>query len=110
VVQDVLAPGGRHHAVVFLRDCGATTDVSTQVSVLPAGRAVSGGGNVFVTDTDHGRAPRVLDGGTAVTVRWLSPQQLEIGYDLRARTFRTEHQVGDITVAYRADSTVAVVP
>ena len=109
-MQDLLAPDGRQHAVVFVRDCGATTDFSTQVSVLPAGRAVSGGGNAFVADADHGRAPRARDGGPAVTVRWVSPQQGEIGYDGRARTFKTEHQLGKTTIAYRVDSTAAIVP
>jgi hypothetical protein len=36
VLQDLPSPEGRRHAVVFTRDCGATTAFSTQVSVLPS--------------------------------------------------------------------------
>ena len=77
VIEDLPSPDGRYHAVVFV-DCGATTDFSTQVSVLPAGEAASDGGNVFIVDADHGRAPRAAHGGPAVTTRWVGNDQLEI--------------------------------
>src|SRR6266508_912458 len=54
VTSDVISPSGKHHAVVFQRDCGATTGFSVQVSVLPAGKRLENqGGNAFVADDGH---------------------------------------------------------
>ena len=104
VIDDLPSPDGRQHVVTFVRDCGATTDFSTQVSVLPANEAVSGGGNVFIADADQGRAPRGAHGGPAITARWVGNDQLEIRYDQRARVFKQEAQRGAISIAYRADT------
>ena len=100
VLRDLAAPDGRRHAVVFARDCGATTDFSTHVSVLPAGRAASGGGNVFVADADHGRAPAGPGGGPDVVVRWLDSHTLEVHYDHRARVFTRSARHDDIDVRF----------
>ena len=110
VIEDLPSPDGRQHAVVFVRDCGATTDFSTQVSVLPAGEAVSDGGNVFIVDADHGRAPRAADGGPAVTTRWVGNEQLEIRYDPRVRVFRQDRARGAMRIAYREDSVGGALP
>ena len=69
VLTDVASPDVHNHAVVFERDCGATTGFSTQVSILPAGRAISDGGNVLIVDDDHGRAPNGPGGGPSVEGR-----------------------------------------
>lgn len=105
VLRDLVAPDGRRHAVVFARDCGATTDFSTHVSVLPAGRAASGRGNVFVADADHGRAPAGPGGGPDVMVRWLDSHTLEVRYDRRARVFTRSARHDDIDVRFVSDST-----
>ena len=110
VIEDVPSPNGRQHVVVFVRDCGATTDFSTQVSVLPAGEAVSDGGNVFIVDADRGRAPRAAHGGPAVTTGWVSNDQLEIRYDQRVRVFRQERARGAMRISYREDSVGGALP
>ena len=101
----VASPDGTHRAVVFQRDCGATTGFSTQISVLAAGAALpDSSGNVFSADTDHGRAPAGPGGGPRVSVRWITNDTLEIRYDARARVFTQAHQSGT-TVRFIADST-----
>ena len=35
------APGGKAPAVIFERDCGATTSFSTQISIVPSGAVFS---------------------------------------------------------------------
>ena len=44
------APDGRHSAVMFQRDCGATTGFSTQISILSPVQQATGSGNVFRAD------------------------------------------------------------
>ena len=106
VLGDVASPDGRRHAVVFERDCGATTGFSTQVSVLPRGREARGGGNVFVADDDRGAAPSGPGGGPAVRVRWLDRRTLEVRYHPSARVFKSEARHDDTDVRFVRDSTV----
>src|SRR5688572_11020252 len=69
VLAELPAPDNRNRAVVFQRDCGATTGFSTQVSVLRGSRRLPNeGGNVFVADSDHGQAPAGPGSGPAVEV------------------------------------------
>jgi hypothetical protein len=101
------SPDGRWHAVVFQRDCGATTGVSTQVSVLPAGDSLRNeGGNAFTSDDDHGAAPAVAGGGPTVSTRWIAPDTLEVRFHPRSRVFTREEKVGAVAIRYVTDSTV----
>ena len=99
-VSTAAAPASDLKAVLFQRDCGATTGFSSQVSVTGADEAPAGGGNVFVADTDHGVAEAASWGGPWVEARWLSPQQLLIRYDAKARVFTQNASVSGVTVAY----------
>src|SRR5713226_3366552 len=86
VGQVIPSPDGKLKAVVFERDCGATTGFSTQVSILPAGdKLLNDRGNLFVAD-DHGTAP-------SVGLAWTAKRQLLLRYDHRARVFKTENRV-----------------
>lgn len=100
VLAEVPSPDGVHRAVVFQRDCGATTGFSTQVSVLETTERLKGSGNVFIADTDHGRAPAGPGGGPAIEVRWLAPDTLRVHYDARARVFARKQMAGGVVVAY----------
>ncbi len=80
---------GKLEAVLFQRDCGATTPFTSQVSVVPAGAALGDEpGNVFTSDTNHGAAPSASWGGPPVTLRWLGPRHLLLTYHPRARIGR----------------------
>src|SRR5919106_3054135 len=71
VLAEIPAPDLRVRAVVFQRTCGATTASSTQVSLLAASRPLpDDGGNVFIADTDHSRAPAGPGGEPVVQVHW----------------------------------------
>src|SRR5438093_11939630 len=87
VLQDVPSPDGRRHLVVFARDCGATTDFSTQVSILTRVRDATGGGNVFIADTDHGKVPSAGGGGPAVIGEWIDAQTGRIRYQAGSRIY-----------------------
>jgi len=100
-LAEVPSPSGTRKAVVFQRDCGATTGFSTQVSVLPAGAKLrDDGGNVFVADTDHGAAPSGPGGGPVVEAVWVAEDRLVIRHHRLARVFRSEARAGNVVVAY----------
>ena len=104
ILSDLPAPDGRHRVVTFDRNCGATTSISTQVSVLAPGEPLEGSGNVFTIDGAFGPGRLTPRQGQALEVRWVDPQTIEIRYDARARTGAKVPQLEEITVRYRADS------
>jgi hypothetical protein len=90
VLNETPAPGDRNRAIVFERDCGATTDFSTQVSILGKNQAARNeGGNVFVAGSK-----------LSVSVRWTSPDHLVITYPAQAKVFLRQTKLGGVTVSY----------
>ncbi len=96
ILSETTAQGSHKRAVVFERDCGATTDFSTQLSILEANEhAPVGGGNVFVADSDHGAVTNL-----SVSVQWVSPYHLVVSFPARARVFLQEAHLGGVSISY----------
>jgi hypothetical protein len=90
VLRAVPSPDGNVKAVVFERNCGATTGFSEQVSLLASGaRLPNRGGDTFVADGDHGAAP----GGPQVQAVWTDDGHLLIKHHPRARIFHAKKRV-----------------
>ena len=71
-VSRLASPDGRLEAVIFERSCGATTDFTTQISIVRKGDAIANdAGNTFIADSNHGAAPRANWGGPPADVKWL---------------------------------------
>src|SRR6266542_2268090 len=88
LVRRVPSPDGRWEAVLFERDCGATTDFATHVSVLRTGAKLPNKqGNQFIADSDHGQAPHVDGNVINVSSQWAGPDSLVVRYDRKARFF-----------------------
>lgn len=101
LLNEVMSPDGYWKAVVFERNCGATTGFVTHVSIIQAsGDLPGGGGNVFVADTDHDRAPAGSGGGPEIRVAWSSPSVLHVGHHPLVRIFRAESIFQGIHVEY----------
>lgn len=99
-VAEVRSPDGRRAAVLFQRDCGATTGFSTQISIVAAGQVPRAAGNVFVSDGDHGAAAAAPWGGPWAEASWLEDGRLLVRYDARARTFTRESKVDGVDIVY----------
>ena len=95
------APDGQHSAVMFQRDCGASTSFSTQISVLAQGEQPNEGGNIFIADDDHGVAATGEWGGPWADVRWLAHDHLLIRYANKSRLFKQERQGSDVKIGYQ---------
>lgn len=95
------APDELHSAVMFQRDCGATTGFSTQVSVVAQGEQPPGSGNTFRADDDHGAAAAGKWGGPWAETRWLAPDHLLIRYAAKSRLFEQEDKVAGIRISYQ---------
>ncbi|HEY5804238.1 MAG TPA: hypothetical protein VIT90_11145 [Lysobacter sp.] len=102
VLAELPSPDGKNKALVFQRDCGATTGYSTQVSVLRSEQALGGdSGNVFVGDTNHGAAPSDPGGGPSLQVHWVGPEALVVSHHPAVRVFAAEPESGSVRITYR---------
>ena len=105
LLKEVRSPDGKLKAAVFQRDCGATTGFSTQISILPADeKLLDKSGNIFVADTDHGKAPSGAGSGPKVEVRWVNENELLIRHDSRARVFHSEQSLNNVRILYEQAS------
>jgi hypothetical protein len=101
VTAEHKSPNGRSKAVVFQRDCGATTDFSTQVSIIDSTKGMPNwAGNAFRADSDHGIIPVDEKGVIQVRLTWESPRTLVITYPRGARIFLKETYVRGIAIRY----------
>lgn len=101
LVKRVESPDGKHVAVLFQRDCGATTGLSTQVSILASDEYTSGKGNAFIADDNHGAATVGAWGGSWADIRWIAPKHLLIYFAASSRIFEQNGQVSGVEVSYR---------
>lgn len=99
VVERVEAPDGAHRAVLFQRDCGATTGFSTQLSVLRAGEEPTESGNAFIADDGNGPVRAGSWGGPWAEARWLSPRHLLVRYAAGARLFAPANEVAGVRIS-----------
>ena len=100
IVRRTPSPNGRREVVLFQRNCGATTDFATNLSVVRTGSDIGARGNLFIADSYDGRA--ALDTGFVIrlSVQWLSNDSVLVRYDPRAQVFLHKHRVRGISIAY----------
>jgi hypothetical protein len=87
IQSEVVSPDGKMKAVIFERDCGATTSATTQISILGAHDGLPNEvGNAFVLDDE----PKFLK----LKAVWTSPRKLEFFYHPRSgKIFKLEHHI-----------------
>lgn len=76
IVQKVPSPNGEKVAYIFTRDCGATTSLSPQLSILNKDENFPNkSGNTFRSYKEF-------------SIRWLSNMKLQVIYEKRLRNLR----------------------
>jgi hypothetical protein len=100
VVTRIPSPDRRREAVVFARDCGATTAVSTHLSILKNGAQPSGAASTFVADSNHGAAPSDSHDVLDLRVSWKSPTEIQVTYPSGARLFLKKSNTDGIGISY----------
>lgn len=102
VVAEIRSPDGKHKAIEFERGCGATTDFSTQVSVIESERQLGSddAGNAFTADSNHGSVPVHAAGVMRLNIEWLNSNTLQIEYPAGARVFSRNNHVRDVVIQY----------
>ena len=96
IFKEVSSPDFEFKAVIFQRDCGATTGFSTQVSVIPITETLPNeGGNVLIIDGHPS--------DTQLEISWLSNSELKISKNINGTEYKAEKNIGlsrKITVSY----------
>lgn len=100
VITRVASPDGKREAVMFQRDCGATSGYSTQISILDVGQAPAGGGNTFRADDNHGAANVGDWGGSWADIKWLASDRLLVRHADKSRIFEQDSSVAGVSVSY----------
>ena len=89
-LRESISPNGALKTVLFVRDCGATTSYSTQVSILPVSDHLPNeAGNVFI-----------LGDKSAVVVRWIDDRHINISSDGAATIFKRLTNFNGIMVTF----------
>jgi hypothetical protein len=102
VITRLASPDGKREAVMFQRDCGATTGYSTQISIVNVGQAPAGGGNTFRADDDHGAASLGDWGGSWAEMKWLASDRLLVRHADKSRIFEQDDKVAGVSVSYES--------
>lgn len=106
VAEEISSPDGAYTAMLMVRNGGATTDYSTQISVVHArgflSRFLATGrpGNLFIADGDHGAVPVNGRGLMDVELKWESPSDLLIYYPPNARVYKKTSKLRSVAVKY----------
>jgi hypothetical protein len=86
VFKEVYSPNQELKAVIFQRDCGATTGFSTQVSLLAKAEALPNeSGNILIIEGHPN--------DTLLEVIWLSDGELKIPQNLNGSEFKAEKSI-----------------
>lgn len=99
LVSESPSPDQRLRAVIFVRDCGASTGFVSHVAILEAGEQLGRSTDlVFSADTDHGRAPAGPGGGPEIRARWAGANQLVLTHSGDARVIRSKATRGALHI------------
>jgi len=102
------SPNHRYKAIVFVRNCGATTTFGTHVSIVEQNEKLSDDdvGNILAIDAAccadprSRTVPRNSVGGPVATARWNGPDTLAVTYAGGIRIFRQTLVYRTIRVVY----------
>lgn len=100
IVRRIPSPDRERQAVVFRRECGARSGVTTHVSVIPPYSVSQDPGNVLILDSSNEELQVGGRKGPAVDARWTGPRDLELRYSSAARAFKIDSVVDGVHVMF----------
>ncbi|WP_306298492.1 hypothetical protein, partial [Bacillus sp. EAC] len=89
IIQKVPSPSHEKDAYIFIRNCGATTAESYQLSILNKDDKLPNvSGNTFVSDNKF-------------KIDWLNERGLRVNYDENSETYKKDESVNGIKIKYK---------
>jgi hypothetical protein len=108
IAEEVASPDGAWLEMLMVRNLGATTDYSAQISLVPARRPLSRflatgrPGNLFIADGNDGAVLVNGQGLMDVELRWESPSDLLIYFPSNSRVYKQQSKVQSVAIKYVA--------
>jgi hypothetical protein len=101
MVSEYLSPDGRMKAVVFIRSCGATTPIVTEMSIVPAHAGIPRGWANALTVSDDPEHP-IERSTEAIEVRlkWNSSDHLSVLFPRAANIGKRAMSVDGVAIEY----------
>lgn len=105
IISEIVSPSKDLKAVIFVRDCGATTGFVTHLSIIKSDeKTLDGVGNTFIADTDHGRAPESAAGGPAIEISCTNQTHMVVTHHQSVRIFSSQNEIHGIHIKYATTS------
>jgi hypothetical protein len=111
IISEIPSPNNKLKAVIFIRNCGATTRFTDHVVIIKRERSLSEKTqfldltglprSFFVADTNHGKAPAWLGGGPEVRLRWISDTRIMIQYHKFDRVYFADPLSAGVDIEYQ---------
>ena len=100
IIKEIASPDKDYSAIMFVRDCGATTGYSTQVSIVEYGDKLENTiGNILVM-SDKPSGAIFENGGAMVEIAWNANNELNISYDKACEVFKNKSHLDGIKINY----------
>jgi len=88
IKQKIPSPNGENVAYIFDRNCGATTGLSPQLSILNKDEKFKNeSGNTFRSDKEF-------------SIKWLNDKNLNVIYNKSSETYKMDKKVNGIKIHY----------
>lgn len=103
ILESLNSPNGTKKVVVFVRNCGATTDWSTQASIIGIDDALSSNdtGNAMIIDPDYGKAkPLAIKGWAIIKAKWENPNLLNLHHSKDAAVYFQDEKIGNVEIKF----------
>lgn len=103
-VEELVSPDHEMKAVIYCRDCGATTSFSTHVEIIPRSKTFfSSNGHIFAADASRVKAQRFSCGGPKVEALWKDNDTLIIRYDRNSKIHKSLDEFKNVNIIYVAN-------
>ena len=94
VTYQMLSPNRKSKAIIFKRDCGSGSGISTQVSILPSSSPLpERKGNLFIVDGQPA--------SNSLHIKWNGSEKLVIVYNGRLKILKAKGEMHGVVAEYR---------
>jgi hypothetical protein len=79
LIKEIPSPDHYYKVVIFERSGGATTNITTHVSIISNDDVLANdAGNIFISDRHHDQAPAGSWGGPEIDIDWIDNYNISI--------------------------------
>jgi hypothetical protein len=101
ISKEITSPDKKLKAIIFTRDCGATTGFSSQLSIIDYSEQLENkAGNTLII-SDKELDPETETGGVNVNAEWNGNNELIIYFNLKAETLKKKNDIKGVKITYR---------